>query len=191
MNSNADHDEEIRPDDELDPLLRKVDASALRALSEDLDVEERLARLKSSPTVSDHELAEVMARWTAELITDATRGNAALLRPVDDPAFFAAAVGRARTGLEPWPEMQVALGEATPQAIAVAISLPGLAAGVRVVASIRLGSWAGVTELVPPDAAGQHADAPETEVSGTIIVPDELSLESLSGVEIELTVKGR
>jgi hypothetical protein len=62
MNSNADHDEEIRPDDELDSFLRKVDASALRALSEDLDVEERLARLKSSATASESDLNEMLIR---------------------------------------------------------------------------------------------------------------------------------
>lgn len=188
MNTNADHDQGADSDD-LDALLRRVDATAERALAQDLDVEERLAWLKSAEAASDRELAEVMTRWSVELLADASRGAGTLIRPVDDTAFFAAAVGRERAGLEPWPEMEVRLTDATPQAIAMALSLPGLAQGARVTATIRVASWADRTELLPPASGSRDANDTETEVSGTIVLPETVTLESLSGMVIELRVE--
>jgi hypothetical protein len=190
MDSNADHDKEMRPDD-LDALLREVDASAVMALAEDLNVEERLARIKSPKAASNRDLEEAVARWSAELLVDASRGDGALIRPVDDPVFFAAVVGRPRAGLEPWPEMQVGLSYDTPQAVTVALSLPALAHGANVTATIKIGTWVGRAVLLPPASGSRDANDAEMEISGTIVPPSAMRVGSLAGVLIELTVEGR
>lgn len=194
MNNNADHDEEFRPDD-LDALLRIVDAHANTTLAEELDVEERLARLKSAAanpqSPSDRQLAEVLARWSTELLSDANRGHGTIIRPVDDPAFFSAAVGRERTGLEPWPEMEVILNNTVPQTISVTLNLPGLASQTtRVTAVITVASWSRRLELLPIVLGNSDADD-LVETSGSISLPDGVSLGSLSGVSIELNVVGQ
>lgn len=195
MNDIADRNDETRHDD-LDALLRSVDASVENALAEDMDIEERLSRLKSAaadvPEPGDRELAEVLATWSAELLAEASRGPGTTIRAVDDPAFFSRAVGRERAGLEPWPEMQVALGDTQLQTISVAVSLPELASrNTRVTATITIGSWSGRLELRPASALNDDVEYPAVEISGSIAVPETIRLASLSGVAIELNVEGR
>jgi hypothetical protein len=187
-------------DDDLHALLRKVDASVERALAADIDIEGRLAQLKAigRPHITDNELAATLAVWSAELLADANRGTTSKIQAVDDPPFFRAAVGRERAGMEPWPEMQVTLAETQPQGVSVTVALPSLAsARTRVTATVMVGSWNSRCELhrVSPavdgtdDEAYDEVDGSVAEISGTVLLPQTVRLQSLSGVGITLRVE--
>src|SRR5690349_14821558 len=132
MSDNNDEHEFM--DVQVAAVLRRTDEQAEQALRARLDIEGRLAEViargtaqrASGKKIFGVDTGSVLAAWSVDLTATGVRtlsGGRRLVRAVTDPDFFAAALGRPRSGLEPWPDLAIEFDPDSAEVMAT-LSLP-------------------------------------------------------------------
>lgn len=137
--------------DEAETVLRATDEAAIEALRAGLDVEGRLAEVLAKVEF-DTNARDVLALWTMELAPAMVRSAGTpsrIVRSVASAEFFAAATGRQRVGLDPWPDVALLVDQKLAE-LRIVLSLPERPpAGVGLVAVAHRGTWTAECALVP------------------------------------------
>lgn len=133
--------------DEMAEVLRAADEAAVSALRAHLDVEGRLTEVMAHVEGERAFAADaraVLASWPLELTPAAVRAHRVerrIIRSVDDEDFFAAAIGRPRVGLDPWPDVMLTISQDQAE-LRVVLSLPSRPPhGTGLVIVAYHGSW--------------------------------------------------
>jgi hypothetical protein len=162
---------------DMDAVLLAADEAAVTALRAQLDVEGKLVEVLARAEAGQVFAAgtrTVLASWSLELTAAAVRAHGAewrVVRPINDQEFFAAATGRPRVGLDPWPDVQLAISPDQGELRAV-LSLPNRPPrGTAVLIVASHGSW--TAECV--FEAGALAEADELwafDLTARLALPD-------------------